>query len=90
MQFTTHTGEVITGTELQRALNQVAWFYETNAKAVRLEDPYADHVTEAQKDQNLADRFAYAESIRKGEIGDLSAWQKVNTALTGECVALLP
>jgi hypothetical protein len=88
--FRTHTGKIVTGERLVAALNEVADEKIELSKAIRLEDAYADHVSEQVKDQIMIDGFAYAESIRKGEINDLTAWQNLNYALTGECVALLP
>lgn len=88
--FRTHTGEIVTGERLVTALNQVADERIELYKRIRIEDAYADHVSEETKDQILASDIQYAESIRKGEINDLTAWQNLNYELTGECVALLP
>lgn len=41
MQFKTHTGEVVTGERLQAALNVVADFWESNARAIRESGDYA-------------------------------------------------
>jgi len=91
--FRTHTGEVLTpdNPRLVAACESVAQWYEDNARAVRGEDAYASHVTEAQKDKNMQDQFAWAESVRQREnLNNFSVWQRVNTELTGECVAFLP
>ena len=90
LTFRTHTGEIVTGDRLTAALNAVADDWAENARAIRREDRYASHVTEDRKDENLAQGLAYAEKIRRGEATGFTTWQRVNTALTGECVALLP
>lgn len=87
--FRTHTGEIITGERLTAALNTVANDWADNAHAIRAEDAYADHVTEAAKEHYLAEGLAFAEEIRRGETTGFTTWQRINTALTGECVALL-
>lgn len=89
MQFKTHTGEIVTGDRLQKALNTVADFWADNARAIRKENRYASHVTEDRKEKNLKDQLERAEQIRGGDIGSFTIWQRVNTELTGECVALL-
>lgn len=91
MNFRTHQGEVVKGKRLQAALNKVADFWAENAKAVRLEDAYADHVTEATKENILQQHLEQAERIRQGtEPMGFWLWQRVNEELTGECVAYLP
>lgn len=57
--------------------------------AIRQDDQYASHVTEAQKEKALADMLAIAERLEKGEIGSFTLWQRVNYELTGECVPFL-
>lgn len=89
-QFRTHTGEIVTGQRLQDALNKVADEWTRNAKAIRSEDEYASHVTEETKDDCLLKGLNRAEEIRIGNINSFTAWQDINTSLTGECVALLP
>lgn len=90
MQFRTHTGEVIEGERLQAAIEKVADWYRDNSIAIRAEDCYADHVTEERKEEILEKGLAFAERVRAGEITGFSVWQRINTELTGECVALLP
>jgi hypothetical protein len=76
---------------LQAARETVADWWAANAREIRETDPYAPHVTEEQKDQLLADSLANAEKIRRGELdNNFTIWQRINLALTGECVALLP
>lgn len=87
--FRTHTGEIVTGARLQAARDAVADDWAAMAHAIRAEDAYASHVTEAAKDRYLADDLAFAEKIRRGETTGFTTWQRINTALTGECVALL-
>lgn len=87
--FRTHTGELVTGPRLAAALDSVANDWADMARAIRREDHYASHVTEADKDGYLADDLALAERIRNGEVKSFTIWQRVDTALTGECVALL-
>lgn len=87
--FRTHTGEIITGERLTAALNAVADDHIENAHAVRAEDAYADHVTETRKHEILMWDLGFAEKIRRGQATDLTTWQRINQALTGECVALL-
>jgi len=89
-QFRTHDGQVITGEPLQRALNHVANWYIENAYTVRTEDAYASHVSEERKELNLANQLALAERIRAGNESGFWLWQRLNTFLTGECVAMLP
>lgn len=87
--FHTHTGELVTGQRLAAGLALVASDWADMARAIRQEDAYASHVTEADKDSYLADDLALAERIRNGEVKSFTIWQRVNAALTGECVALL-
>jgi hypothetical protein len=90
MQFRTHTGEYVTGERLQAALTQVANDWRDNARAIRAEDAYAPHVTDETKEGNLREGLALADRIEAGEVKSFTVWQRVNDALTGECVALLP
>lgn len=89
VSFTTHNGERVTGARLQAALNAVADDWARNAHAIRAEDAYADHVTEATKDAILTKGLEFAETIRRGETKGFTTWQRINAKLTGECVALL-
>lgn len=89
--FRTHTGEIVTGERLQRALSSVAADWRANAHAIYQEDEYASHVTQETKDNDLAKRLAFADAIETGEEnGGFTIWQRVNDYLTGECVAFLP
>ncbi len=88
--FRTHTGEIVSGERLRAAINEVADWYADNARAIRREDLYASHVTEARKEESLARGLEFAEEVRRGEACGFSVWQRINTKLTGECIALLP
>lgn len=86
MDFSRFTPE-----QIQAARETVAnWFIE-NARAIRREDEYADHVTESKKDEDLNQRIEWAERLRAGLCdGNFTARQRIYYELTGECVALLP
>ena len=88
--FRTHTGEMVQGERLQAALDAVADDWAALGHAIRRENAYAGHVSEATKDQLLARDLKTAERIRQGEVVSFTIWQRVNEKLTGECVALLP
>jgi|WetSurMetagenome_2_1015567.scaffolds.fasta_scaffold1673072_1 hypothetical protein len=89
MTFTTHNGRQVTGTELQAALDKVANDWAQLARDIRAEDAYAGHVSEFDKDMNMLNMVADAEKIRGGAVDNFTIWQRVNTVLTGDCVALL-
>ena len=89
--FKTHKDETVTGEALQKARNTVADFWRDNAIAIRKEDLYAKHVSEETKEKRLQDQLAQAERIRAGtEPMGFWLWQRLNTELTGECIAFLP
>lgn len=90
LSFRTHTGEIVTGERLQAALETVANDWIQLCRDIRAEDAYADHVTEAEKAVYLSEGLAFAETIRAGEVKSFATWQRINTALTGSCVAFLP
>lgn len=89
-KFKTHTNEIVTGERLTSALSTVANDYRELAHAIRKEDAYAPHVTVEQKEHQLNKMLKLADEVEKGEVGTFTVWQRVNTVLTGECVALLP
>lgn len=89
MEFRTHTGEIVTGTRLFDAINTTADFFTANAHGIFEEDLYADHVTNKQKAEYLKEALSRADKVRGGCIDNLAVWQRINTELTGECVALL-
>jgi len=76
--------------KLQAAREEVAAWFKENAEAVRKEDFYAKHVTEEEKETYLKKGIAHAEGIAKGmHDNNFTVWQRINTVLTGNCVALL-
>ncbi len=85
-QFRTHTGEIIQGEKLQSALNKVA----DNWQRVAVQSDFPPHVTPEVVAEWNKRNFETAEKIRAGKIDNFTLWQRVNTELTGECVALLP
>lgn len=87
--FTTHTGEVVSGDRLQKALNKVADDCEETAIRIR-NGKFADHVPDCVKDKQYQDSMSAADAIRKGVINSFTIWQRVNEALTNECVPLFP
>lgn len=89
MTFRTHTGETIEGERLQAALTKVANDWRDLARAIRKEDRYASHVTETRKEEALHDMLQRADEIEAGDVRSFTIWQRVNTELTGICVALL-
>ena len=86
----THTGEIVTGARLAAARDKVANDWVALANGIRFEDAYADHVSEERKIKAHMQDLDFAEGIRNGHapIG-FTIWQRINTELTGECVALL-
>lgn len=88
--FQTHTRETISGDRLQMALNKAANDWEKLGHDIYKENAYADHVTEDIKLKELQKHIDTAKAIRNGEVRTFTIWQRVNTELTGECVALLP
>ena len=91
MRFKTSKGEIVTGDKLQKALDKVADDWMQMCIDIRNEDAYASHVSEQAKMQRLVDGLLFAKEIRQGmHINGFTIWQRVNTVLTGECVAFLP
>ena len=90
MYFTTHAGETVSGPKLVAALNNVADDWERLALAIKNENAYAEHVTDEQKETAFREMLECAKGIREGQINSFTIWQRVNAALTGQCVALLP
>jgi hypothetical protein len=89
MKFITHKGEVVTGKRLERAFSSVADFWASNARAVRREDAYANHVTEETKEEILQRQLERSNNIRNmTEPMGFWLWQRINEQLTGKCVAL--
>lgn len=77
--------------ELQAARNAVAEDWRRIGRAIRDCDDYADHVSDAEKDERLAKDLATADGIETGKYDhQFWAWQRITQKLTGESVALLP
>lgn len=90
-EFRTHTGEVVTGERLTAALKTVGDWYIKNAHAIYDKNLYAAHVTEQTKKDNLQRQIELGERIAAGREGNgFWLWQRINTELTGECIAFLP
>jgi len=89
-QFTTHKGEIVTGERLTEALEKVGDAWEANARAIFKEDAYAPHVTLDRRQEYLTEGLLTAQRIREGKETGLTVLQRLNTQLTGECIALLP
>jgi hypothetical protein len=89
-RFRTHKGEYVEGKRLQDALASVASDWRELAHAIYQDDAYASHVTQNEKDAIRAKHLAFADRIESGkESVGYTIWQRVNSKLTGECVALL-
>jgi hypothetical protein len=87
-RHTTHTKEVISGERLEQALKTVADWYRDNARDVFLSPDWGAHVSYAQKQTWLAERIEYAYQVEAGTARpSFALWQRVNTHLTGTCVA---
>lgn len=89
MQFRTHAGEIVEGERLNAALAKVSDDWRQLGFDIANEDAYAPHVTQAEKDANLKSTLEEADAIQAGKVQSFTIWQRVNEALTGECVALL-
>lgn len=89
-EFKTHKGDIVKGEMLQDALNHVADFFESNAISIRNSEDYAKHVTESEKNECLKKGLNLSKNIRAGYVESLATSQRLNTYLTGECIALLP
>ncbi len=86
-----HTGKILTETEIAEALKKVANDLRENAYAIHSENAYASHVTQEEKERYLQERLGYANEVEKGlHNSNFTIWQRVDTMLTGECVAFLP
>lgn len=88
--FKTHKGDIIEGDKLKEACEIEAQWIEANAKSVYESDNYASHVTEQEKLDALHRRYDLAQSVREMKgLNNFTIWQRINTRLTGECIALL-
>lgn len=84
-----HRGEIIPEETLQAALKKVAADVRESARIARTEK-YASHITEDQKDEFMQKKLDLADEIEAGTTRGFWLWQRVNTIVTGECVAFLP
>jgi hypothetical protein len=87
--FRCHDGTIVKGKKLKAALNAVADELIELAHAIYDADEYAAHVSAETKLEARDDMIARAELVRDGVIDNRTYWQRVNTQLTGKCVALL-
>ena len=86
----THKGELVSDTMLTEARRAVAEDWRTMAYDILKEDAYASHITEVEKLQFYQDELRYADEIERGEHdSNFTIWQRLNTYITGECIALL-
>ena len=85
----THLGEIIPDETLKAALKKVAADVRESARIGRTEK-YASHITEEQKDVFMQKKLDLADDIEAGRARGFWLWQRVNTIVTGECVAFLP
>lgn len=90
--FKTHTGKIVRGKKLVMALNSIADDLLERAHKIRNEDDYASHITNESKDRILNEAIEDSERIRNPNNIKYELWlfQRLNTKLTGECIALLP
>lgn len=88
--FRTHTGEIVQGERLQDALDSVANDWRQLAYDIKRENAYTSHVTEEAKVDFLNCDLITADRIQRGEESGFWLWQRINSKLTGECIALLP
>lgn len=89
--FITSEKQIFKVSELANVLSEIATEAENRAKSKRLGTSYASHVTEERKEQIYQKELILAEEIRQGEhLHCFWLWQRVNTKITGQCVALLP
>ena len=74
---------------MQEVLSKVANDWEQLGYDIKKQNLYASHVTEETKQKDLQKHIDTANEIRNGVINSFTIWQRVNTELTGNCVALL-
>lgn len=84
----THLGKEVTAQELQNAREHVADEIVANAKVMRHSDHYADHITEDQKANFLNEDLLRSHEVAAGKHDHAFwCWQRMNTFITGKCVA---
>lgn len=72
------------------AIREVCRDWRELAHAIRNEDAYASHVTEAEKDNQRDKMLQQADDIENGKSYGLTIAQRVYYKMTGHCPALLP
>lgn len=87
--FIDSNGQVHKLENLNRVLNKVADDWEQIGLSIKEQNLYADHVTNETKEKELQKHLNTANDIRKGIVSSFTIWQRINTELTGNCVALL-
>lgn len=91
VQFRDSNGRSVTSAELQVALDHVAEDWLLMGFNVYMMDEYPAHVSESAKQARYEKGKEVSERIRDGrELNNFTIRQRVNTYLTGDCVALLP
>ena len=88
--FKTHTGAIVSQIELKKACESVAEDWRNNAYACHKGTDYPKHVSQQVKDELLEKALVTAIAIERQEnLHNFTIWQRVNTKITGECVAFL-
>ena len=88
--FQTHDKREVTGQEFENACQKVGDWLENLAHDIYNGDSWAAHVTQETKDIMLAKRLEHVARVKSGDITTFADWQRINTELTGECIAFLP
>lgn len=87
----THLGKKITGKRLENARLHASKVEDRYAKSIlegKIE--FASHVTRLAQIEIANKESKYAEEIREGRHdSNFTIWQRMDTFLTGECIALL-
>jgi len=75
---------------LVQAREKTADFFLENAKQIREENPYAEHVTELEKEIDYNKRAKFAEDIRVGKHdGNFTVAQRIHFYMTGESIPFI-
>lgn len=82
-------GSLYKGQELSDGIDRLADKIEREALEIRSGAPYASHVTEATKDEILAQDMKRAQALRDGLITDFTTMQRLAFEISGEDVPLL-
>lgn len=87
---TDHLGVIHEGQKAKDAFLKVAADLDELALTIVKENEFAAHVTAEQKASFLKKNQKEADQVRHGKVENFSVWQRINTELTGEEIALLP